>query len=138
MPVLGRPQRIISVSAALSSRVVRRLAPVGASSRSFSPSAKAPWHSGHPAPLQALSPAFTPASPCARLGAAQVKAITAISATAWRMRNSFFGFICGTRIPIFARALAWRLVNLDARRALEQVLGQPVLVRVDRVLAGFV
>ena len=48
MPVPGRPQEIVSLSAAVSSLVVRRLAPVGASSRCLSPSAKAPWQSGHP------------------------------------------------------------------------------------------
>src|SRR5882757_1830900 len=69
---MGRPHRIVSVSAAALSLVWRRLAPVGASSRALSPSAKEPWQSAHPAVFQASRPAFTLESSWARAAVAYV------------------------------------------------------------------
>jgi len=67
------------VSAALSSRVVRRFAPVGASSCSLSPSAKAPWHAGHPEVFQAVSPALTRASSSAKPAIVEASIVPATS-----------------------------------------------------------
>src|SRR5258705_11994348 len=135
MPVLSRPQRITSVIAALSSRVLRRLAPTGASSRSRSPSANAPWHSEHPELFQAFRPAFTRASSCARLGDAHSATVDRM-AKAQRARKAIRQTISRTRLLLLAHSARRRFVDFDPRRALEQVLGQAVLVRIDRILAG--
>src|SRR5215469_841476 len=74
MSAPGRPQLIVCLSVAVSSLLVRRLAPVGASSRCLSPSAKAPWQSAHPDDFQISRPALILASSWAR-------AVPALAAT---------------------------------------------------------
>src|SRR5580704_6025064 len=61
----GLPQLMTFLRAAASSRAVRKLAPVGASSRSFSPFAKAPWQSEQPLDFQTSNPTFTLSPLCA-------------------------------------------------------------------------
>src|SRR5215831_9139097 len=64
----GRPQLIVSFSAAASSRDVLISAPVGASSRSLSPFAKGPWQSEQPEDFQISNPALARFSFCACAG----------------------------------------------------------------------
>src|SRR5713226_4992423 len=73
--VPGRPQRITSLSSSALSLARRKSAPVGDSSRSFSPFAKAPWQSEHPLFLHAVTPAFTLSSFCAKAAVAYAREI---------------------------------------------------------------
>src|SRR5262249_9088686 len=116
---------------------LRKLAPTGASSRSRSPSANAPWHSEQPAFFQAFRPAFTRASSCANPGDAWSATVDRM-AKAQPARTAIRETIGRPACRCCARSARRRFVDLDPRRALEQILGRAVLVRVDRVLAGFV
>src|SRR5262249_57634504 len=78
IPVPGRPQRIVNLISSALSLARRKSAPVGDSSRSFSPFAKAPWQSAHPLLRHAARPAFTLSSFCANVAVEQVKAMAAI------------------------------------------------------------
>src|ERR1700722_11225311 len=70
----GLPQLITFLRAAASRRAVRKLAPVGASSRSFSPFAKAPWQSEQPLDLHTSSPALVLSSLCEKAALAHTRA----------------------------------------------------------------
>src|SRR5215467_11168216 len=65
MPVPARPHLIVIASAAVSSLVVRKFAPIGKSSSSRSPSANGPWQSAHPAVFHSTKPALTLSLFCA-------------------------------------------------------------------------
>src|SRR5262245_3242284 len=83
MPVPpGRPQLMTTLSSAALILEVRRLAPVGASSRCFSPFAKEPWQSAQPVFFQSSKPAFTLSASCATVARDPARmAMTTASAT---------------------------------------------------------
>src|SRR5271169_6448987 len=148
MPAPGRPHRIVSAMVASSSRVCRRLAPFGASSRSFSPLAKAPWHSEQPEDRHTDNPAFALVSSCAWPAVEQAStaatASTAQSPTPnfWCRGSDVFTCMQGPFISFNRlRALlggAARPIDLEARGAFELVFGEAVLVGVDGELARLV
>src|SRR6266568_5229747 len=120
MPVPARPQRMVILSAAASSLVVRRFAPIGKSSSSLSPSAKGPWQSAHPDVFHVCKPAFSVASSWARPALAQARAATARTSTTPRVPLRALAFASSSVPPklIDGHAL-WTCRREDSARDIE-------------------
>src|SRR5260370_31026143 len=92
MAVPARPQRTVILSAAGSSLVVRKFAPIGKSSSSRPPSANGPWQSAHAAVFHSAKPAFTLSLFCANVIVEYARTATArvrMTALAPRARLKF-------------------------------------------------